>query len=151
MEPAGAKAQRQQCAGPGKVIWHLADCACPCRFLTTSLEKLASECRSPVALVLGGVLISSAGGHKLGGAVVDGKNQTGFPPPPLWGGLLLTEFRRPSSPHPFTGLLEQMCNRVMSSLSSQPSPSGALCLCPTSVAGPFFPSQYPQDFFLLQF
>lgn len=125
-------------------------CACPCLFLTTSLGKLASEYRSPVALVLGGVLISSAGGHKLGGAVGDGKNQTGFHPIPLVGSSSLSS--ADLAHHiPFTGLLEQVCNRVMSSLSSQPSPSGALCLCPTSVAGPFFPSQYPQDFFLLQF
>lgn len=41
MGPAGAKAQRQQCAGPGKAIWHLAGCACPRLFLTTSLAKLA--------------------------------------------------------------------------------------------------------------
>lgn len=76
VEPAGAKAQKQQYAGPRKVInWSDAS-----RGLSLSLpfshhlpgKTCLSEYRSPVALVLVGVPISHAGGHRLGGVVVDG-------------------------------------------------------------------------------
>lgn len=108
--------------------------------LTTFLRKLPLRAQVPRALVLGGVPISHAEGHELGGAVVDGTPWRGGPPH-----TELCEAPTQLTPSPSLSCVGRRCSvfSLLTTVSLR-----APCPCSRSGVGPSFASQCSQALLL---